>query len=393
MSTGKTIILIKKQNFDTASSRTSTLAWINGLHNKGYDIQLFTTYSKYRENFGLDAVEFISIPKTPILRTLVFYLKLWLKLQPIFLSQQADVVILDKHTFFLGFPFDILGKWGIRKRTKVIVDFRDDIVFHTQSVLKNIAARVLNFFGPAYAALMTNGISASTQAGIDSRNFKNFIFPKNEAALHSGVDPNLFDPNLTSPVKLPHIQDDQLALIFHGSISPIRGLLELLEGIHLTKNKHRLHLVVVGSGEYAATLKKRSKALNLKNQVTWIDSVTHSSVPGYIAACQIGVLPYPDITMWQMSSPIKLMEYLSMGKAVLLSDFKVYREVTRDLEHIYYLKDNQPETIAAMLDNLVDAAGSIPWFIPAHRTRAVDQYSWDSQIDKLDLYIKTVRGY
>ena len=69
------------------------------------------------------------------------------------------------------------------------------------------------------------------------------------------------------------------------------------------------------------------------------DAKPLSEIPALIAKCDLPVLPFPDFLPWRVSSPIKLMEYMAMGKPVLVPDMECFTDVLPEDSGIaYYYK-------------------------------------------------------
>jgi glycosyltransferase involved in cell wall biosynthesis len=307
----------------------------------------------------------------------------------VLLQQKMDLIMLDKHTFFMAFPFDILGNLGLLK-TRVAVDFRDNIAHNRPSGLINFVANTLNILGPLYACTMTGGVSASTSFGIDHITHLAGRKPNHTCALSTGVDLEIFDPTQGVPVILDGVSKKDMVVVYHGELGSNRGLLEMMEAITFLEYPANLKFVMIGSGSLEAHIETALSEKKLRNNVIRFHSVAHRDVPRYLAACDVGILPYPDDSMWKISSPLKLLEYLAMGKAVLLRDFEVFRAITKDLPHVYFLKDNKPETIAAALDRLLSQKHRIPSFSPAHRKRIAESFTWDQQASALDNHLRAI---
>jgi glycosyltransferase involved in cell wall biosynthesis len=384
------LLWVRKMNFDRALWRTFDTNLLVRLKQLGYNITIITTYLDSIPSLETDMhIDYLKIPAVPMIRSLVFYILLYRKLLAVLLQQKMDLIMLDKHTFFMAFPFDILGKLGLLK-TKVAVDFRDDIGNTRPSRLINFVANTLNVLGPLYACAMTGGVSASTSFGIDRITRLAGRKPKHTCALSTAVDLGIFDPTQIIPITLEQVSKKDLLVVYHGALSSNRGLLEVLEAITLLECPANLKFVMIGNGSLKARIEAALSEKRLRNNVLRFDSVAHQDVPRYLAACDVGILPYPDDSMWKVSSPLKLLEYLAMGKAVLLRDFEVFRAITKDLPHVYFLKDNKPETIAAALDGLLSQKHGIPGFSPAHRKRIAESFTWDQQASALDNHLRAI---
>ena len=110
-------------------------------------------------------------------------------------------------------------------------------------------------------------------------------------------------------------------IIYVGVISRSRNLDLLMDAFALVaKAEPMARLMLVGEGDALADLKAKAGDLGLGEQVIFTGRVAQADVPDYIAAADIGVSPIPPTTYFRVSSPIKLFEYMGMGKPVVANE-------------------------------------------------------------------------
>jgi glycosyltransferase involved in cell wall biosynthesis len=90
-------------------------------------------------------------------------------------------------------------------------------------------------------------------------------------------------------------------------------------------------LVIVGSGDGLERLKSKVRAMDLAQSVTFTGWVDHSLVPTYLAAANVAVYPYRDTLINRAKCSIKVLEYMTMGKAV------VTHRVGQNIEYLEHL--------------------------------------------------------
>ena len=118
--------------------------------------------------------------------------------------------------------------------------------------------------------------------------------------------------------------DGKVVVGFVGFIRPWHGLTRVLEV--LARGGGELHLLVVGDGPARAELEARAAALGLDASLTITGAVPHDAVPGYLHAVDIAL--QPDVTPY--ASPLKLVEYMAAGRAIIAPDRPNIRECVQD---------------------------------------------------------------
>lgn len=114
------------------------------------------------------------------------------------------------------------------------------------------------------------------------------------------------------------IKKTDFLLFFMGWLYNFSGLKEV--AVELSKIKDtmpNIRFLIVGTGDAYKELKEISLKYNLGNQLILAGSQPYEMIPEYIAASDICLLPaYCNETMSDIV-PIKLYEYLAMGKPVI----------------------------------------------------------------------------
>jgi len=58
-----------------------------------------------------------------------------------------------------------------------------------------------------------------------------------------------------------------------------------------------------------------------------LNPISHEQIADYINLADICIVPLLRIFWWEISSPLKLMEYLAMEKPIVVSDIKTHLDV------------------------------------------------------------------
>lgn len=146
----------------------------------------------------------------------------------------------------------------------------------------------------------------------------------------NGVNLTLFNENLYDRCALRAELGlvDKFVVFYHGSISNNRGLLEAIESICMLKDNYpNIVLFILGGGTGRFLVEERIKNLHLQRNVITHNSVDYLEVPKYISMSDLCLVPLPNIPDWRYQCPLKLIEYMSMGKPVVVTEIPANREV------------------------------------------------------------------
>lgn len=137
----------------------------------------------------------------------------------------------------------------------------------------------------------------------------------------NGVDIESFLNKDGKAVREKYRLADSKVVIYLGTMDKARylGLLIMAFG----KVKMRMgdvKLLMVGDGSDRENLERLTEALGIRDDVIFTGQVAQSEVPNYIAAADVGVSPIPPLSFYKVSSPIKMLEYMALGKPVVANE-------------------------------------------------------------------------
>ena len=145
----------------------------------------------------------------------------------------------------------------------------------------------------------------------------------------NGVDPEHFETApATEEAKRALALSDEVVLGFAGFAREWHRLDRVIPLLARHGDRHRLHLLIVGDGPACEPLWQQARAHGVSNRLTITGAVGHQRIPRYLAAfdiaLQAGVTPY--------ASPLKIFEYMALGRAVVAPDTPNIREILVDRE-------------------------------------------------------------
>jgi glycosyltransferase involved in cell wall biosynthesis len=142
--------------------------------------------------------------------------------------------------------------------------------------------------------------------------------PARVHVIRNAVDTVRFAPHVQRAA-VPGIADDAFVVGFSGSLKAWHGLDTLLPAFGALRHVlPRAHLLVVGEGPRAPWVEGYAAGAGLDDAVTLTGWVGHDDLPGLIARMDVATAPYPAAE-GHYFSPLKLYEYLAVGRPVVAS--------------------------------------------------------------------------
>ena len=293
----------------------------------------------------------IAVIKKKFLRLFSFLIDGYIKFVINYFSFKPDVIILDIYSIWFSFPLAIFNS---KNKPLFIVDNRTP--FHNplsqESTLLDVLMASYTKLCYWYCNLFLHGVTVITEH-YRQQVCKDFSFSLSVVGVWgSGVDVERFSPKHNNNNK-PDFLKGKFVLMQHGEISYNRGLFETIEAISMINNKEVCLLLIgdsVAGSNAKEDIKQLIEKLKLEERVYLLPPVAHSEIPKYISYCDCAVMAYPDIEYWNNNNPIKLLEYISMGKVVICTDMWTFRNVMDRRKCAYYLNNNNAEEIVAAIN-------------------------------------------
>lgn len=122
---------------------------------------------------------------------------------------------------------------------------------------------------------------------------------------------------------------DRLVLGFTGFVRDWHGVDRVIRWMASADAPDNLYLLVVGDGPVRAALERLASEFSLAERVHFTGVIDRAQVPEYVAAFDIALQP----AVVPYASPLKLFEYLALGKAIIAPRQPNIEEVLSDGEN------------------------------------------------------------
>jgi glycosyltransferase involved in cell wall biosynthesis len=193
--------------------------------------------------------------------------------------------------------------------------------------------------------------------------------------IHNAVDPLIFHPEVSGDaVRQKHGLSGSLVAGFVGWLRPWHGLEGLIDAVHACGLLERgLRLLIVGAGPGFSKVQDGIRKLGQGDRIILTGAVAHEDVPAHVAALDIAL--QPGATAY--ACPMKLLEYMAMGRCILAPDQPNIRELLRDGVSARLFAPGDRAALARSLSELMDSpALRATLGRNAHRTIVERDLTW-----------------
>jgi glycosyltransferase involved in cell wall biosynthesis len=183
------------------------------------------------------------------------------------------------------------------------------------------------------------------------------IDPGKILVLVNGVDEERFTPRgkNTDLMNRYGIPSGKKVIGFSGIFRQWHGIDLLLDAFGTVCRKGcPVHLFLIGDGPIRQWIEARLESEKLKNVCTITGRIPHAEMPDVASLLDIAVSPRATF----YASPMKIIEYMALGKAVLAPDTDNIRDIITDGKDGVLFQGENPEAMAEVIVSLLanDAA-------------------------------------
>lgn len=170
--------------------------------------------------------------------------------------------------------------------------------------------------------------------------------------IQNGIDPEQFGVPLDgAAAKRALGLDGRLVLGFTGFVREWHGLdrvIDLLAKMPTDYAARTWHLLVVGDGPARVALEAKARNLGVTDRVTFTGIVARERIPAHVAAFDIALQP----AAVAYASPLKLFEYMALGRAVIAPAQPNILEILTDGENAVLFDPADPQALGSALARL-----------------------------------------
>lgn len=207
------------------------------------------------------------------------------------------------------------------------------------------------------------------------------IAPEDVFIVRNGPDLETFKPVAPNPA-LRHGKSYLVGYV--GNMSVQEGIEILLDVALQIKNLGRrdIHFTCVGGGPGLASLKKIAQEKNLEDMFNFTGRVPDQELLEILSTADVCVNPDKPCQMNDISTMIKIMEYMALGKPIVQFDLKEGRFSAMDAS-LYASNQLGAEDFAAKLLFLLENAETRRRMGEFGRRRVQEKLAWDHSVESL----------
>jgi len=209
----------------------------------------------------------------------------------------------------------------------------------------------------------------------------------------NGVDPNVFNPSINGDeIRRKYGLKDRIVIGFSGNFVRWHGIPNLIKAIaNVVLHNPNVHLLLIGDSELRHTYEQIARRRNLDKYITFTGVIPYTKVPKYLAACDILVSPQIPIIngVDYHQSPVKIFEYMAMGKPVIASNLGQIGRILKHEETALLVEPRNIDQLTKGILRLIDDKKLAEKLAKRTREEVIKNFTWQKNAERIiSLYTK-----
>jgi len=170
--------------------------------------------------------------------------------------------------------------------------------------------------------------------------------------------------------------DNRIVMLYPGSLNWHQGLDIAVKALAIVKDQFpRAELHIYGNGNARQSLAELADNLGLNGRVVIRDMVPIDQVAGVMANADLGIVPKRNSVFGGEAFSTKILEFLTVGTPVIVSDTKVDKLYFNDDVVRFFRSDDEEDLAGAMREMFVNRAQRMK--MAENAEHFVKSFSWD----------------
>lgn len=199
------------------------------------------------------------------------------------------------------------------------------------------------------------------------------------ASIPNGIDPEVFKPApRDGEVRRELGWGDRFVLLYLGTLGMAHGLQTVLDVANRLREDPDKLFVFVGEGAEKSHLVRMAAELELPN-VQFLGYQARERVPGFYAACDVGLVALRNTPLFESVLPSKLFEIMAMAKPVLITVGGEARRVVESSASGVFVPPEDPVALTEAVCRLAEGEPDLQAMGKAGRNLVVRHYNRNLQ--------------
>ena len=344
----------------------------------GHEVILVAPAGDSRQGFGTDDQKLVflkrAVPKFVYeLMEFSYNLIAYRKLARAVRQHRPDC-IYERYNLFL-----LAGVWIRRKYKLPLLLEVNSPIFEERAKYDGLSLKRLARWSQSLCWNRADQVLPVTQVLADM--IQNYgVNPDKMTVIHNGINLDEFNGAAGQATRCALGLEHKLVLGFTGFVRRWHGLHKVIDMIASDPADSTRHLLIVGDGPERPNLEQQARLLNIQGRVSFTGMIERKRIPEYVASFDIAL--QPEVVAY--ASPLKMIEYLALGKAIVAPDQPNICELLTDEYNALLFNPAHPDSMLQTIDRLCKNNGLLKQISNnARATIAEKQLTWNANAQQV----------
>lgn len=345
---------------------------------KGHSVKLvyFALDKKHANKKFLDnGIEIVSLD-----RRLGFFILLRNIVRTVNLAWWSDIIHFQKCYYYAVLPA-LIAAWISNKPVHYDWDDWETKIFYYSNPKLLLIGEFLNLFEKLIPKTVDTVSVSSAQ--IHNLCLKRGVRLEDIFLAPVGADLEEFRPDVCSVGSIRGKYNiNKYLVLYLGQLHGGQYAELFIKAAHIIiKNRQDITFMVVGDGYRLKDLRYLAIDLKLDKNLIFTGSIIHNEVPYYIADADVCVACFEENDITKCKSPLKIVEYMAMGKAIVASNVGEVRNMLGGIGIL--VEPGNADSLADGILRLLGDKGLRDNLSGFSRQRAERKYNWQKTAESL----------
>lgn len=179
------------------------------------------------------------------------------------------------------------------------------------------------------------------------------------------------------------LNDDDIIVGYIGTFHKFQGVEYFIKSLPFVKKNHKnIKVLIVGDGPLCIYLKNIAKSLKISKDIIFTGTILPTDIQYYYKLIDIFVIPRPSMLATETAVPLKLMEAMAIGKAIVATNVGGLTEMLEDKEDALIVNAGNEKAIAEAIITLINNS-ELRKKLVKNAMHKASKFTWESSSQKL----------
>ncbi len=165
--------------------------------------------------------------------------------------------------------------------------------------------------------------------------------------------PNFPDTQLLESIRNKKKDGEDVKFVYLGSIDIDRSIVEMIEAFVMLRKKYHIRFDLLGPIHDKSLRNYITEKESQTDGLAYRGTLAHNDALEIVSESDVGLMVMHRGRSKEMSSPLKMYEYLGLGLPIIASDFRKWREILDEKPCALFVDPDSPSDIAEKMEILI----------------------------------------